>query len=161
MAIISKGLIVVKDGQADTEELLDCVGKMENCPDGEFGFLLFDKEQNRLLPKLKHLFGVVFQTISEEHPDHPPVNALYNFFEDRFCPRLSCMIDGRMFEFLDMKTLPSVDFDSVVEDIISYAQREWHIDILDRIEAKNNGSCAATPYHNAYATQWTDYSRKI
>lgn len=82
--IRAKGIIQVHNGYADTDELLDSVDEL---PDGEFGYLLFDKQKNRSLPQLKFLFGYLLKTLSEEFrgiPVQKPYTAILRRFMLRF-----------------------------------------------------------------------------
>ena len=68
--IKKKGRVEVLCGEADTEELLD---SLENLPDGEYKFLIYDEAKNRSLPQLKYLFGIVLKQISDALPEHPKI----------------------------------------------------------------------------------------
>lgn len=89
--IRAKGIIEVREGYADTNELLDSVDEL---PNGEYGYLLFDKKKNRSLPQLKFLFGYLLKQLSEELPEHPNPEALYRYFEELYAPIHSCNIPG-------------------------------------------------------------------
>ena len=154
--IRSKGIIIVHDGYADTEELLDSV---DDLPDGEFGYLLFDKEKNRSLPQLKYLFGVVLKTISEQLEDHPSVDALYRYFEEIYAPILTCDIQGERFEYFDLKHAKSIEMDDVITKIIHHAKQEWGIEMPTRDELKS--AEASEAYLGAYAHTWDNLNRKI
>ena len=94
--IREKGIVEVHDGHADTDELLDSV---DSLPDGEYGYLLFDKKKNRSLPQLKFLFGYLLKTLSEELEGHPEPEALYRYFEEIYAPIHRCKIPGEEEEF--------------------------------------------------------------
>ena len=68
MAIRSKGIVTINDGDVDLNEFKE---SLYDLSDGEYGFLIFDKEKNKTLPQLKYLNGVVLKRISEELPDIP------------------------------------------------------------------------------------------
>lgn len=156
MAIRKKGIIPIVDGEPDTNEFGKSVEELE---DGEYGYLLFDKEKNRTLPQLKYLNGIVLKAISDELPDHPAVGALYRYFEELYAPILSCEIQGQKFEYFDLKRCKSSEMERVLTDIIQHAKEKWNIDILSRDEIKLPS--AAAPYEGAYANQWQDYSRTV
>lgn len=78
MAIRSKGIVTINDGDVDLNEFKE---SLYDLSDGEYGFLIFDKEKNKTLPQLKYLNGVVLKRISEELPEHPGISALYRYFE--------------------------------------------------------------------------------
>lgn len=156
MSIKNKGIITVQHGKANTQELDEI---LTNLSDGEYGYLLFDKEKNRVLPQLKYLFGVVLKTISKGLPDFPPTDALYSFFAERFGPRKCCQIHGKSFNYFSFKNLQSSEMGRIINEIIHYAHSEWNIDIPTRDDLRN--SEASEPYLNAYAEQWKDFSIKI
>lgn len=154
--IHSKGIIEVHNGYADTNELLDSV---DDLPEGQYGYILFDKEKNRSLPQLKYLFGVVLKTISEQLPDHPTVDALYRYFEELYAPILFCEINGEKYEYFDLKHAKSIEMDDVIAKIIHHAATEWEITMPSRDELKTAGATEA--YVGAYAAMWENLSRKI
>jgi len=156
--IREKGIIEVREGYADTDELLDSVDNLE---DGEYGFLLFDKKKNRSLPQLKFLFGYILPTISEELESHPEPEALYRYFEEIYAPIHSCKIPGEAeeFEYFDLKNEPATEMDFVIEKIIHHAMSEWQIDLLSRDRLK--AAEAQEAFAGAYANTWKNLSRKI
>lgn len=154
--IKKKGIIEVREGCADTQELLDSV---DDLPDGEFGFLIFDKQKNRSLPQLKYLFGVVLKTISDSLPNHPPIDALYRYFEEVYAPIHTCNIQGEKYEYFDLKNEKSIEMDDVIEKIIHHATTQWNISIPTKEELKE--AEARELYAEAYADMWKNLSRKI
>ena len=156
--IREKGIIEVREGCADTDELLDSVDNLE---DGEYGFLLFDKKKNRSLPQLKFLFGYILPTISEELESHPEPEALYRYFEEIYAPIHRCKIPGEVeeFEYFDLKNEPATEMDFVIEKIIHHAMSEWQIDLLSRDRLK--AAEAQEAFAGAYANTWKNLSRKI
>jgi hypothetical protein len=152
-----KGIINIQEGNADTEELLDSI---EQLKDGEYGYLLFDKEKNNALPQLKYLFGIVLKRISDGLPDHPSVSALYSYFEEIYAPIRTDIIAGEKYEYFDLKTEKSIEVNDIIEKIIRHADTEWGIkEIPTRDELK--APEAKEVYTGAYASQWDNYSRKI
>lgn len=155
--IKSKGIINVQNDGADTQELLCSVKELR---DGEYGYLIFDKERNKALPHLKYLFGIVLKTISDNLPDHPTVDALYRYFEEVYAPIHTCKIHGEKYEYFDLKNEKSIEVNDVIEKIIRHAETEWGITgILTRDELK--APEAKELYAEAYAAQWENLSRKI
>lgn len=154
--IIAKGIVNVDNNDAETKELYDDVAKLKN---GEYGYLLFDKEHNKALPQLKYLFGVVLKTISDKLPEHPTVNALYRYFEEVYAPLHTCEINGEKYDYFDLKSEPSVEVNDVTEKIIHHAKVEWDIEITTKDNLKAPEAKAL--FAEAYANQWKDYSRKI
>lgn len=156
--IRAKGIIEVREGYADTDELLDSV---DDLPNGEYGYLLFDKQKNRSLPQLKFLFGYVLPTISQELEGHPEPEALYRYFEEIYAPIHTCQIPGedQTFEYFDLKNEPATEMDFVIGKIIHHAMSEWHIDLLSRDKLK--AAEAQEAFVGAYAETWKNLSRKI
>lgn len=156
MAIRSKGIVTVNNGDVDLNEFKE---SLYDLSDGEYGFLIFDKEKNKTLPQLKYLNGVVLKRISEELPRHPGISALYRYFEELYAPILKDEIDGETYEYFDLKSTKSSEMNEVIEKIIHHAKTKWNIEIITRDELKLPS--ASEPYADAYANQWKDYSRKI
>lgn len=156
MAIRSKGIITINDGDADLDEFKE---SLYDLSDGEYGFLIFDKEKNKALPQLKYLNGVVLKKISDELPGHPSVSALYRYFEELYAPILKDEIDGETYEYFDLKGAKSSEMNEVIEKIIRHAKDKWDIEVITRDELKLPS--ASQPYADAYANQWKDYSRNI
>lgn len=147
--IKKRGAFSIHKEGSDLGELQDSVG---NLPDGDYEFLIYDKFKNRSLPQLKYLFGVVLKTISDELPEHPPVDALYRWFEQVYAPLHSCIIEGETFEYVDLKNENSVEMDYVIQRIIHHAHKEWGIKIPDRDMMK--APEARGLYADAYAEVW-------
>lgn len=156
--IRAKGIIEVREGYANTDELLDSVDEL---PNGEYGYLLFDKKKNRSLPQLKFLFGYLLKTISEQLEGHPSSEALYRYFEELYAPIHSCNIPGEkeVYEYFDLKNEPAAEMDIVIEKIIHHAMNEWNIDVMSRDLLKT--AEAQEAYAGAYADTWKNLSRKI
>lgn len=156
--IRSKGIIEVHEGYADDSELKESVDIL---PDGEYGYLIFDKKKNRSLPQLKFLFGYLLNTLSEEVEGNPEPEALYSYFEELYAPIHRCKIPGEtnVFEYFDLKNEPATEMDYVINCIIHHAKKEWGIDLLtrDRLKAAE----AAELYAGAYADTWKNYQRKV
>lgn len=146
----------MEDGQPDLREFENGLEKLE---DGEYGYLLFDKEKNKTLPQLKYLHGIVLKTISEKLPNHPPVSALYRYFEGLYAPELLCQIQGKTFSYVDLKGCKSSEMNEVIEKIIHHSKNQWNIDVLSRENLKLPECSEA--YAGAYAEDWTNYLRTI
>lgn len=121
--------------------------------DEEVNVVLFsDKKPNPALPQLKYLNGIVLKTISDGLPDHPPVAALYSYFEEMFAPILENTIAGVTYQYFDLKKSKVTEMDAVIDQIIKFAKNEWGIDVLTKIESKKPEAFEA--YVGAYANQW-------
>ena len=123
MAIRSKGIVTINDGDVDLNEFKE---SLYDLSDGEYGFLIFDKEKNKTLPQLKYLNGVVLKRISEELPGHPDISALYRYFEELYAPILKDEIDGETYEYFDLKSAKSSEMNEVIEKIIHHAKTKWN-----------------------------------
>lgn len=155
--IKDKGIIQFRDGYADLQELHETVEKLPQ--DQEYGYIIFDKKQNRSLPQLKYLFGHVLKSISDQLPDHPPVDALYRYFEEIYAPIHVCKINGEVYEYFNLKNEKSIEMNDVITQIIHHATKEWGLNILTKDELKS--SEAQEAYASAYAEMWDNYSRKL
>lgn len=151
-----KGVVTVQDGNADSQELID---SLDNLKDGKYDFFIYDNNRNRSLPQLKYLFGVVLRTISDGLPDHPPVDALYRYFEEVYAPIHSCKIQGEIYEYFDLKNEKSIEMDDVIEKIIHHAATQWNITVPTREEIRD--AEATELYADAYAEMWKSLSHKL
>ena len=156
--IKAKGIVEVHEGYADTDELMDSV---DTLPNGQYGYLLFDKQKNRSLPQLKFLFGYLLKTLSEELEGHPEPEALYRYFEELYAPIHTCQIpnEAAPYEYFDLKNENAAEMDFVIEKVIHHAKSEWNIDLLSRDQLK--ASEAQEAYAGAYAETWKNLSRII
>lgn len=154
--IKAKGAVVVQDNNADYQELIDSLDKL---PNGSYDVFIYDKSRNRSLPQLKYLFGVVLKTISEGLPGHPPVDALYRYFEEVYAPIHSCKILGQEYEYFDLKNDKSIEMDDVIEKIIHHAATQWNIRIPTKDEVRD--AEAKELYADAYAEMWKIHSHKF
>ena len=130
-------------------------------PVGEYGYLLFDKERNKLLPQLKYLFGIVLKNISENLPDKPGVDALYKYFEEIYAPLRTCIINGEKYEYFDLKNENAKEMSDFIERVIQHAQTDFGISNLFPSRNELKAPEAKALYAEAYANTWEDYSRKI
>lgn len=150
-----KGVVEVQDNNAGFKELVDL---LDNLPNGEYEYLIYDKLKNRSLPQLKYLFGVVLKTISNGLPDHPPVDALYRYFEEVYAPIHTCKIQGEKYEYFDLKNEKSIEMDDVIERIIHHAATQWNIKIPTKEEIRE--AEARELYIDAYAEMWKIHSQQ-
>jgi hypothetical protein len=150
-----KGVVEVQDNNAGFKELVDL---LDNLPNGEYEYLIYDKLKNRSLPQLKYLFGVVLKTISNGLPDHPPVDALYRYFEEVYAPIHTCKIQGEKYEYFDLKNEKSIEMDDVIERIIHHAATQWNITIPTKEEIRE--AEARELYIDAYAEMWKIHSQQ-
>lgn len=114
-------------GQLLDKELREACCKL---PDNrEYQFLIVDDKKNRTLPCTQYLFSVVYSYLSKTLPDHPAPLALYKYFEHKFAPVHTCIIDGERYEYRDLKSEKSVDVNNFIERVVEYASEEWGIKI--------------------------------
>ncbi|MDR1459095.1 MAG: hypothetical protein LBI60_02650 [Bacteroidales bacterium] len=153
--IKKQGVIEIRNNNADTKELLDSVDEL---PEGDYEYLIYDKQKNRSLPQLKYLCGVVLKAISDKLPNHPPINALYSYFEEIYAPIKTVIIEGEKYEYFDLKTEKSIEMDDVIEKIIRHAATQWGITAPSRDELK--APEAREAYMDAYTDMWKSFSYK-
>jgi hypothetical protein len=150
--IKKKGLINIYDDGADTNKLLDDV---DTLPNGEYSYYILDNKKNRALPQLKYLFGVVLKTISDKLDEHPSVDALYRYYEQKFAPTQCCIIDGAKFEYFDLKNTKAIEMNEVIEKIIHHATSQWGI-VIPTLEEMKEAE-AKEGYIGAYTEMWKNY----
>lgn len=156
MSILKKGLVFVNRRKPD---LFEINKELASLPDGEYSFFICDKKKNKTLPRLKYLYGVVLKTISEEHPEHPPVDVMYRKFEKMFAPTRETRIFNSSFKYQDLKNCTSEELDEVIQKIIWFAGENLGIENIDRLSLKD--PIYTEPYVDAYNDQWKDYNRNI
>lgn len=153
--IKKKGVVSIHTNGADTRELLDSVATLS---EGEYNFLIYDNEKNRPLPQLKYLFGVVLKTISDQLPEHPPVESLYRYFEEVYAPLHTTYIAGEKYEYFDLKSEKSIEMDDVINMIVRHAATQWNITIPEK--DKLGAPEAKELYVDAYAEMWKNRINK-
>lgn len=131
-------------------------GYVNRLPPGDYNFVIYDNKKNRSLPQLKYLFGVVLKTISEKLPNHPPVNALYRYFEEIYAPIHVCNLPGLAnYEYFDLKSEPTIELNNVIDNIIQHARNEFNISIPERNTLKLPEAKEA--YVGAYTEMWRKF----
>lgn len=146
----SQARLIVQDGRAATQEINRAVNALK---DGDYTVLIMDDTRNRSLPQLKYLFGVVLKVISDKLLDHPPVDALYRYFEEVYAPIHICNLpNGEKFEYFNLKNEKASEMNEVIERIIHHAATEWGIEILPKDEIKKPE--AKELWAGAYTEQW-------
>lgn len=150
--IKKKGALEIAEGVPLTQELDAAVASLKN---GTYTFYLIDEGKNRALPQLKYLNGVVLKTISDNLPTHPPIGALYRYFEKEYAPAHYCNINGERFVYRDLKSEPATEMIDVIEAIIHHAQTIFGIHIPTIEEMKTAES--KDLYVDALAETWKDY----
>ena len=147
--IKKKGIFSVIDGYVETNEVLDMI---DTLPDGQYNILIYDNKKNRTLPQLKYLCGVVLHAISEQHPDHPSINAMYRYYEEKFAPTHICNINGQRFSYQDLKNEKAIEVNEVIGKIIHHATTQLGVVIPSVEDVKTPGSKEA--YIEAYVEMW-------
>lgn len=146
----SQSRLIVQDCEAATQELHLAI---ENLEDGDYTVLIFDDAKNKSLNNLKYLFGVVLKSISDQLPGHPPVNALYRYFEEEYAPIHVCHLpDGQTYSYYDLKNEKAAEMNKVIESIVHHVKTEWGIDIKPKKEV--NAPEAKELWAGAYTDQW-------
>lgn len=146
-----QGNISIRNKQDITCEIAE---RLQELPDGDYEFYIYDKLKNRTLPQIKYLFSVVLKTISDRLPNHPPINALYRWYEQMFAPLHYYEVNGETFEYVDLKNEPSSELNQVIKKITDHAYRRWNIEIKER--SAMNAPEARELYADAYADTWKD-----
>lgn len=147
--IKKKSTFDINDGCAEINEVLDII---DTLPDGHYNVLVYDDKKNRALPQLKYLCGVVLHAISEQLEEHPSINALYRYYEERFSPLRVCQINGQRFSYRDLKNEKAIEVNEVIEKIIHHATTQLGITIPSVEDMKTPG--AKELYVDAYVEMW-------
>ena len=146
----SQSRLIVQDDKAATQELQVAI---ENLKDGDYTVLIMDDTKNKALPQLKYLFGVVLKTISDQLPTHPPVDALYRYFEEVYAPIHVCDLPGGYkYEYFNLKNEKATEMNEMIESIIHHARTEWGIEIVSKDKIKMPE--AKELWAGAYTDQW-------
>ena len=144
--IKGQGAIKKVDGVLYNDELRQVLNKLPDNQDYEF--LIVDKKRNRTLPYMTYLFSVVLPQISEQLPDHPPKEALYRYFEDCFAPLYSVTINGKDYEYADLKREKTMIVSEFVEKLVDYVEKRWNMKImsLEDLRDERNSQLYAKAY---------------
>ena len=111
---------------------------LNDIPDNEnYLFYIVDDKKNRSLPNLSYLFAVVLKFISDKLPDHPPTEALYRYFEQKFALVHTCYINGEKYQYTDAKREKSIDVNDFIERVVEYSRRTWGIEIPENEELRS------------------------
>ena len=146
----SQARLIVQDGKAATQEIDRA---LEHLKDGDYTVLIMDDARNKSLPQLKYLFGIVLRTISDKLPSHPPVDALYRYFEEVYAPIHICNLpNGEKYEYFNLKNEKAAEMSEVIERIIHHAAIAWNIEITSKDEI--NKPEAKELWAGAYTEQW-------
>jgi hypothetical protein len=155
--IKGKGKMRKMCGKLFDEELREKCAKL---PDNrDYLFLIVDDKKNRMLPYTQYLHSVVYKYLSSVLPDHPDTIALYKFFEQKFAKVRTCTINGKRFEYRELKSEKTVDVNSFIERVIEYARKEWGIEIPTR-EAFSEPEMREF-YSEAYQNQEVEWNSVI
>lgn len=142
--------LIVQDNKAAKQEIELAIG---NLKDGDYTILIMDNTKNKSLPQLKYLFGVVLKTISEQLPTHPPVDALYRYFEEIYAPIHVCDLPGgEKYEYFNLKNEKASEMNEVIEKIIHHVNTEWGIKVM--LKDKTKMPEAKELWAGAYTEQW-------
>lgn len=147
--IKKRGTFEVHNGRIDAEEIFDV---LEQLPDGQYNYMVYDNNKNRSLPQLKYLCGVVLHAISEQLPEHPTINALYRYYEEKFAPSHVCNLQGQEFHYQDLKNETSTEVNDIIVKIIHHATTQLGVHIPTIDDMKLPG--AKELYTDAYAEMW-------
>lgn len=141
--MIKKGKFQKFDGKLVADELKSVCNKL---PDNkEYIFVIADFGKARNLPYTTYLFSVVLTYLSKNLSDHPTPIALYKFFEDMYAPIHTCTINGKQFEYCELKSEKSIDVNNFIERVVEYASKEWGI------EVPRNETMAKPEYRELYS----------
>lgn len=152
----SQARLIVQDGRAANQEIDWSIGSLE---DGDYTVLFMDDTKNKSLPQLKYLFGVVLKSVSEQLPTHPPVDALYRYFEEIYAPMHTCNLpDGEKYDYFNIKNEKASEVNEFIESIVHHVSTEWGIKVMPKDKTKLPE--AKELWAGAYTEQWHLPSQK-
>lgn len=125
--MIKKGKFRKFNGQLLDDELKAVCDKLSDNKD--YVFVIADEGKNRNLPYLTYLFSVVLKYLSDTLRGHPSPIALYKFFEGMYAPVHTCILDGKRFEYRELKSEKSIDVNNFIERVVEYASKNWGIEV--------------------------------
>ncbi len=155
--MIKKGKFSKFNGKLIADELEAVCDKLAD--NSDYIFAIADSGKVRNLPYTTYLFSVVLTYLSKTLPDHPKPIALYKYFEDMYAPIHTCTINGKQFEYYELKSEKVIDVNNFIERVVEYASKEWGI------EVPRNETMAKPEnrelYSQAYLKQDVDWSSVI
>lgn len=158
MAILEKGIIQIKDGSPDINEV---AFRASLLTDGEYGFFIFDKKNNPMLPMIQYINGVLIQGIYKELKSRGlrvTRYGLYKFFEQKYSPKITEQIGDFEVEYYNMKKMKVAQLQDIADSIKEWAKQELNMDFTSREDLKS------TKYNQQYAevqaNAWKNYNRK-
>ena len=141
-------------------QILELEKDLDKLPDNQnYNYVIYDQRDNRLLPHWTYLFSVVLAQISQQLPDNPSTAALYKYFEEKFAPLHTCLINGEKYEYPNLKGEKTIDVSSFIESITEYVHQHWNITIIAE-ESLKDGDCRDF-YVKAYTSQEVDWNKFI
>lgn len=148
--------LIVQDGKAANQETDWAIGSLK---DGDYTVLILDDTRNKSLSQLKYLFGVVLKSVSEQLPTHPPVDALYRYFEEIYAPMHTCNLpDDEKYEYFNIKNEKASEVNEFIESIVHHVSTEWGIKVTPKDATKLPE--AKELWAGAYTDQWNLPSQK-
>lgn len=158
MAILEKGIVRVSGGSPNTEEF-DFRASL--LTDGEYGFFIFDKKNNPMLPMIQYINGVLIQDIYKELKSRGVKVSrygLYKFFEQKFSPKIKESIGDVEVEYFNMKKMKVADLKEVAQQIKDWAKENLNLSFTSRNDLK--GGKYNKQYAEVQANAWKNYNRK-
>lgn len=125
--MIKKGKIRKFNGRLLDDELKAACDKLQDNKD--YLFVIADEGKNRNLPYITYLFSVVLKYLSDTLMGHPSPIALYKFFEGMYAPVHTCAINGKRFEYRELKSEKSSDVNNFIERVVEYASKNWGVEV--------------------------------
>ena len=125
--MIKKGKFRKFNGRLIADELNAVCDKLAD--NQEYIFAIADFKKARNLPYTSYLFSVVLTYLSKMLPDHPSTIALYKYFEDMYAPKHTCTINGKQFEYCELKSEKSIDVNNFIERVVEYASEKWGVEV--------------------------------
>lgn len=156
MAIIKRGIINVSENSPDTNEIVGVCNELDN---GEYGFFIFDKKNNPMLPMIQYINGVLISNIHQhlvKKGFRITRDGLYKYFEQKFSDIIIEKIGNEAIEYYNMKNLKTAELSEIAEKI-----KRWGENIGVTFPSRNEMKKPEYEEQHAevQASMWLNYKR--
>lgn len=158
MAIIKRGIVNITNNSPDANEFVGCCQTLE---DGEYGFFIFDKKNNPMLPMIQYINGVLISNIHsflKQKGYRVSRDGLYKFFEEKFSEPVTEKIGDDVITYYNMKKLKTSELGDIADKIKQWGEK-LGVSFPSRSEMK------APQYEQQHASvqadMWRNYKRNF
>lgn len=158
MAILKKGIVSVEDSGIEANEFLSKLGFLDK---GDYGFIIFDKEENPMLPMMRYIHSILIKNIHKKLRQQGykvTEIGLYRFFEQKFAPEITEQVGDEMITYQNMKGLKTKELSDIADKIVEFGNRIG-VTFPTRREMKTKRY--NDKYVELYSRAWKNNSRRI